>query len=81
MPCSAQDFIFFACILPVVDTIANCCLPVYSPIGQWVVSPTADPGDASSIPAQSHTFDEIDHKIISTVILTLQLIQEGLLSV
>ena len=30
---------------------------------------TADPGVASSIPAQSHTFVEIDHEIISTVIL------------
>ena len=30
---------------------------------------TADPGDASSIPARSHTFVEIDHEIISTVIL------------
>ena len=30
---------------------------------------TADPGIASSIPAQSHTFVEIDHEIISTVIL------------
>ena len=30
---------------------------------------TADPGVASSIPAQSHTFTEIDHEIISTVIL------------
>ena len=30
---------------------------------------TADPGIASSIPARSHTFVEIDHKIISTVIL------------
>ena len=30
---------------------------------------TADPGVASSIPAWSHTFVEIDHKIISTVIL------------
>ena len=30
---------------------------------------TADPGVASSIPALSHTFVEIDHKIISTVIL------------
>ena len=43
--------------------------------------PTADPGVASSIPAQSHTFVEIDHEIISTVILLLPLIQEGLLSV
>ena len=32
---------------------------------------TADPGVASSIPARCHTFVEIDHKIISTVILLL----------
>ena len=30
---------------------------------------TADPGVASSIPARSHTFVEIDHEIISSVIL------------
>ena len=30
---------------------------------------TTDPGVASSIPARSHTFVEIDHEIISTVIL------------
>ena len=30
---------------------------------------TADPGVASSIPARDHTFVEIDHEIISTVIL------------
>ena len=30
---------------------------------------TADPGVASSIPARFHTFVEIDHEIISTVIL------------
>ena len=30
---------------------------------------TADPGVASSIPARSHTIVEIDHEIISTVIL------------
>ena len=29
----------------------------------------ADPGAPSSIPALSHTFEEIDHKTISTVIL------------
>ena len=34
-----------------------------------VASLTADPGVASSIPAWSHTFVEIDHEIISTVIL------------
>ena len=33
----------------------------------------ADPGVASSIPARSHTFVEIDHEIISTVILSLPL--------
>ena len=30
---------------------------------------TADPGIVSSIPGRSHTFVEIDHEIISTVIL------------
>ena len=30
---------------------------------------TTDPGVASLIPAQSHTFAEIDHEIISTAIL------------
>ena len=30
---------------------------------------TAGPGVASSIPVRSHTFVEIDHEIISTVIL------------
>ena len=39
---------------------------------------TADPGVASSIPARSYTFVEIDHEIISMVIL---LIQQELLSV
>ena len=45
---------------------------------------TADPGVASSIPVRSHTFVEIDHEMISTVILlpsTDSFIQEGLLSV
>ena len=35
---------------------------------------TADTGVASSIPARYHTFVEIDHEIISTVILLLPLI-------
>ena len=35
------------------------------------VNLTADPGVASSIPAWSHTFWEIDHEIISMVILLL----------
>ena len=30
---------------------------------------TADPGVTSSIPTRSHTFVEINHEIISTVIL------------
>ena len=30
---------------------------------------SADPGVASSIPARSHTFVEVDHEMISTVIL------------
>ena len=34
---------------------------------------TADPGVASSIPARSHTFVEIDNEIISMVILLLRL--------
>ena len=33
------------------------------------MSLTADPGVMSSIPAQSHTFGEIDHEIISMAIL------------
>ena len=32
---------------------------------------TADPGVSSLIPARSHTFVEIDHEIIYTVILLL----------
>ena len=34
-----------------------------------IIDLTADPGVASSVPALSHTFVEIDHEIISTVIL------------
>ena len=34
---------------------------------------TADPGVASSIPARSHTFVEIDHEIISTSFSSLPL--------
>ena len=45
------------------------------PVAQSVTCPATDarltaiPGVASSIPARSHTFVEIDHEIISTVIL------------
>ena len=38
------------------------CLTIYACL-------TADPGVASSIPARSHTFMEINHEIISTVFL------------
>ena len=60
-----------------------CILPKYQPGPevQSVASPTADSGITSSIPTRFHTFVAIDHEIISTVILLLPLIQEGLLSV
>ena len=51
------------------------------PVAQLVASRTADPGIASLILERSHTFMEIDHDIISMVILLFLLIQEGLLSV
>ena len=35
-------------------------------VAQLVTCLTADPGVTSSIPAQSHTFVEIDHEIISS---------------
>ena len=44
-------------------------------VAQWVMCLvteaclTTDPGVTSSIPARSHTFVEIDHEIISMVIL------------
>ena len=50
-------------------------------LAQSVMCLTADPGVVSLTLAQSHTFVEIDHEIISTVILFLPLIQKGLLSV
>ena len=34
------------------------------PVVQSVASPTADPGVVSLVPAQSHTFVEIDHEKI-----------------
>ena len=46
-------------------------------IAHSVTCLTVDPGIASSILAQSHTFVEIDHEIISTAILLPSLIQEG----
>ena len=49
-------------------------------VGPSVVSPTADPGVAISIPSRSRTFMEIDHEIISMVILFIPLIQEELVT-
>ena len=50
-------------------------------LAQPVASPIADPGVVSLIPAQSITFVEIVHVIISTpVILLLPLIREELVS-
>ena len=46
-----------------------------SALEQWKqLNYQTDPGVASSIPARSHTFVEIDHEIISMVILLLPLI-------
>ena len=47
---------------------------------QSVASLTADLGVANLIPARPHTFVEMDHEIISMVILLFLLIQEELLS-
>ena len=46
------------------------------PVAQSVTSPTADPGIARLIQAWSHTFMEIDRKIISMVILLLPLVDK-----
>ena len=60
------------------DMLSECALQMYEPPGRVAQSVTclatdacltADPGVASSIPARYHTFVEIDHEIISTVIL------------
>ena len=63
------------CQLPVATLFAKSIRCVPGRVAQSVTclatdaSLTADPGVASSIPARSHTFVEIDHEIISTVIL------------
>ena len=43
-------------------------------VAQSVGSPNVYPGVSSLIPAQPHTFVEIDNEIISTVILCLPLV-------
>ena len=54
--------------------VSSICLAYMNMFARFDENPamtclTADPGVASSIPARSHTFVEIDHEIISTVIL------------
>ena len=86
----------FTCMLPYgfktfVMSVFSCHLrqvSLYSllhfipcPVAQLVASLAADPGVTCLITSRSHTFIEIDHEIICTVILLLTLIQEGLLSV
>ena len=51
------------------------------PVVPLLLSRIADSGFMILIQARSRTFVEFDHEIFSTVILLLQLIQEGLLSV
>ena len=46
-------------------------------VAQSVAYLSADPGVASSIPALSHTFMEIDHEIIVTIILKRKYVHEG----
>ena len=48
-----------------------------SPVAQSVASLTADLGVVSLINARSHTFLEIDHEIISMVILLLHWFKKG----
>ena len=47
-------------------------------LAQLVTHPTADQGVTSLVPARSNILVEIDHEIISTVILLLPLIPGGL---
>ena len=58
------------CPIDAVSTEVCCDLPAQS-VTCLVTDAylTADQGVASSIPVRSHTFVEIDHEIISTVIL------------
>ena len=73
-----EDFLTFNSTDAVSVQIINVkCQQLLSPgrVAQSVTclatdaSLTADPGVARSIPARSHTFVEIDHEMISTVIL------------
>ena len=55
------------------DTISTIII-LLGRVAQSVMCLTADPGVASSILVRSHTFVEIDHDMISTVISSLPLI-------
>ena len=67
-------------VLSKSDLVPNCSQKIPGRVAQSVTCLatdaclTADPGVASSIPARYHTFVEIDHEIIPTVILLLPLI-------
>ena len=63
----ANDTLILISVLPVRVAQSVTCLATDAFL-------TADPGVASSIPVRSHTFVEIDHEMISTVILPLPLI-------
>ena len=75
-----QNQVILDCIMPTIPLQYKClpgrvaqsvtCLATDA----FLTADPADPGVASSIPARSHTFVEIDHEIISTVILLLPLI-------
>ena len=63
MKCNrTNQIIYYVCIIPGHVAQSVTCLATDACL-------TADPGVASSIPARYHTFVEIDHEIISTVIL------------
>ena len=67
--------------VPKSHGLTHFCYFLLCSVAQSVASLAADPGVVSLSHARSHTFVEIDHEIISTVILLLPLIQERLLSV
>ena len=70
-----SKFLSVSYLMKTADVIMNFFLQTMGRIAQSVTclatdaSLTAYPGVTSSIPARSHTFVEIDHEIISTVIL------------
>ena len=71
-PIKCQRSLAANCLSPVIADLIN---KITGRVAQSVTCLitdaclTADPGVASSIPARYHTFMEIDHEIISTVIL------------